>query len=109
MIEAREREERPARGAQLHNQTIRPADRSTPQSRGQLAKVAQLEAEADRLQADGAYPAARRARHQANHLRRLAAGPRPEHLLHFVEGVPLLAEKEQALDQLGRWAGRGAA
>ena len=88
--------------AQLHTSDIRPADRSTLQSRGQLAKAASLEAEADRLQSYGAYPAARRARHQANQLRQLARGPRPE--------TPVVdVERELAAGQLVRWAGRGAA
>lgn len=96
------REERPWPAAQLNTKTTRPANPTTLQARGQLARAARLEAEADALQASHAYPAARRARHQANQLRRLAAGPKPEQPVVDVERALLV-------NQLGRWAGRGAA
>lgn len=80
-----------------------PTDRNaSPQAAGQLRRAEGLEAQADRLAGFGEWPAARKLRHEARQLRRLAAGPRPE--------APLVdVERELAAGRLERWAGRSAA
>lgn len=82
--------------------TAPPNPTATLQARGQLARALDLDEQADRLAAAGRWPDARRLRHEANQLRRLARGPRPQ--------APRVdIERELAAARLGRWADRSAA
>lgn len=78
------------------------ADRSaSPQARGQLRRAAECDLLATRAERAGRWPEARKLRHEAHELRRLARGPRlPE--------IVLDVELALAGVRLTRWAGRAA-
>lgn len=71
------------------------------QAAGQLRRAAECELLATRAERVGRWPDARRLRHEANELRRLARGSR-------VEGLVLDIARDVATARLVRWAGRGA-
>lgn len=79
-----------------------PRDRSAmPQARGQLRRAVALELQATRAERVGRWPEARRLRHEAHELRRLARKPRQEEAVIDVE-------RGLAAARLARWARRAA-
>ena len=101
MTEAQKREERPATAAQLNPETTYNPKGNRRQAAGQLLRAALLDEQADRLALTGDYRAARRLRHEAHRLRRLA---RPR-----IEAPAVDVERQLAAARLARWAARSAA
>ena len=101
MTDRQKREERPRQAAQLNPGTTYNPKGNRRQAAGQLLRAALLDEQADRLALTGDYRAARRLRHEAHRLRRLAR-PRTE--------TPTVdVERELAAARLARWAARSAA
>ncbi len=79
----------------------RKSARAGRQVAGQLRRAAEREVLAADAALAGRWPEARRLRHEANELRRLARAPRVSELVVDVE-------RELAAVRLARWAGRTA-